>query len=296
MSRVPFAHQMAERVSRMESRLLVGIDPFEDRLPDELRKLPAEEALTRFGHMVVDAVAEVAIAVKVQVAFFERKGWTGWRALQSVLEYSHQRDLPVVLDAKRGDIGSTATAYAEGLLGEQSGTPGPHVAALTVNPYLGCDSLEPFLEHAVQHGKGLFVLARTSNAGGLDFQEQLVGSGTPEPLYMTVARKVSALNEGHIDDSGYGPVGLVAGATFPEQLTTLRTVAPHSWLLVPGIGAQGGQISDLAPAFDGMGRGAFPTASRSVIFPEVRAGESWVEAVARSAREHRDAIEGVLRV
>ena len=290
-----FAAQLVERVERLQSRLLVGIDPHEDRLPAELRTLDVQRALTQFGHGVVEAVTDSAVAVKVQIAFFERHGVPGWMALQGVLEYAHGRGVPVVLDAKRGDIGSTAAAYADAFLGERPDTPGPHVSALTVNPYLGCDSLEPFVQRAVEHGKGLFVLARTSNPGGADFQEQLVsGSGEREPLYLRVARKVGALNEGFVHRSGYGPVGLVAGATFPEQLASVRASSPHSWLLVPGIGAQGGKAEDLAGAFDSAGYGVLPTASRSITFAEPQRNETWTEAVARSAIEHRDSIETAL--
>ncbi|MEM7164331.1 MAG: orotidine-5'-phosphate decarboxylase [Planctomycetota bacterium] len=281
----PFAERILARIRRLETSLIVGIDPVIQRFPAELQSLDAEEALLEFSRAVIDAVRNDVAAVKPQVAFFERFGWRGWRALQGCVEHAAKAGVPVILDAKRGDIGSTATAYADALLGDRPETPGPYVDALTVNPYLGEDSLEPFLERAVAGGRGLFILARTSNPGAGDFQDR---RSADEPLYLGVARAVTRWSRPYVSASGYGPLGLVSGATYPEELAQIRAAAPHSFLLVPGLGAQGGKAEDLKAAFDQDGVGALPSSSRGVIYaysqrPEV----PWQEAIAEAARATR---------
>ncbi|MEM7261504.1 MAG: orotidine-5'-phosphate decarboxylase, partial [Planctomycetota bacterium] len=179
----PFSVRLGQRVQSIGSRLVVGIDPVIERFPAPLRDQDAESALVAFSDGILSAVRDTAAAVKPQIAFFERHGWPGWRALQAVVERAASYGVPVILDAKRGDIGSTAQAYADALLGDDPETPGPWVDALTVNPYLGGDSVAPFLERAVKGHRGLFVLSRTSNPGGGDFQSRETDG---EPLYLGV--------------------------------------------------------------------------------------------------------------
>lgn len=280
-----FAERLSERIQRIESSLVVGIDPVLGRLPGELRDLDAEDALIQFSRAVIDAVQNDAAAVKPQVAFFERFGWRGWRALQGCVEHAAKVGVPVILDAKRGDIGSTATAYADALLGDREGTPGPFVDALTVNPYLGEDSLEPFLERAVAGDRGLFILARTSNPGARDFQDRRTDD---ETLYVGVARAVTRWSQPYVGSSGYGPLGLVSGATYPEELAEIRAAAPNSYLLVPGLGAQGGKPEDLKGAFDSNGLGALPSSSRGILYAFAKNTDvPWQQAIADAARATR---------
>ncbi len=286
-----FSDRLAARIEQVESRLVVGIDPRLDRLPAAISADDPEQALCALGQGVIEAVAEHAAAVKPQIAFFERYGWRGWRALEVVCRSASERGIPVILDAKRGDIGSTAAAYAEALLGNEEGTPGPYVDALTVNPYLGSDSLEPFLEPVRDRGKGIFVLARTSNPGGGEFQCR---DGDAVPIFEQVARAAQGWGEGSTGECGFHGVGLVVGATYPDEISRVRQAAPGSVLLIPGVGSQGGSIEALAPAFDENGLGAVVNSSRGIVqaFEKDRQ-RPWQELVEEAARETRMALQGV---
>jgi orotidine-5'-phosphate decarboxylase len=287
-----FSDRMTARIQSIESRLVVGIDPRLDCLPDGIEADDPEQALTHLGVGVIEAVAGLAAAVKPQVAFFERWGWRGWKALETVCRSASEHGIPVILDAKRGDIGSTAEAYAEALLGDEPGTLGPYVDALTVNPYLGSDSLEPFFCRVRDGGRGVFVLARTSNPGGGEFQKR---PGDEIPIFEQVARAADGWGEGSRGDCGYHGVGLVVGATYPEEIIQVREAAPGSFLLIPGIGAQGGSIGDIAGAFDGQGLGALVNSSRGIVQAfEKQPDRPWQEVVQEAAKESRDALEGVI--
>lgn len=290
-----FTDQLADAVQKTRSPLVVGIDPRWKSLPDSLRTgaddmASQAEAFEQFSRGVIEAVAGIVPAVKPQMAFFEELGPAGMAVLERVIRYAQEQGLLVVLDGKRGDIGSTATAYAQGLLGRDSAW---GADSLTVNPYLGDDSLEPFVEVCRASGAGLFVLVKTSNPGGKLWQDRLIEG---EPLYRHVGNHIEVLATDTVGRSdiglgGYGLVGAVVGATYPEQLSELREAMPHTWFLVPGFGAQGGGAADVAPAFDANGLGAIVNSSRGVIFaydrPEYeRIGQAkWQEAVAQAARD-----------
>jgi orotidine-5'-phosphate decarboxylase len=241
---------------------------------------------------VIDVVAPLVPVVKPQAAFFEELGPAGMAVLASVIDYARQRGLLVVLDAKRGDIGSTAEAYARGMLGAESAW---KADAVTVNPYLGDDSLSPFVETACQRGGGVFILVKTSNPGGKTFQDL---SADGRRLYEHVAEHVERLAAETAGESGYGSIGAVVGATYPEQLAQLRAVMPHAWLLVPGYGSQGGSAKDVAAAFDSAGLGAIINNSRGIIFAHARKeyaahfGPSrWQEAVEAATRAMIDELQ-----
>jgi orotidine-5'-phosphate decarboxylase len=250
-------------------------------------------AYRQFCQGVVDVVAGIVPVVKPQAAFFEQLGPPGMSALGEVIRYASEKGLLVLLDGKRNDIGSTATAYADGWLGS-GGQSAWGADALTVSPYLGDDSLAPFVDVALARGAGVFVLVKTSNAGGKQFQDL----PTPEaPLYRRVAEYVEALAEQTAGESGFGAVGAVVGATHPVQLAELRAVMPHAWFLVPGYGAQGGAASDVAAAFDARGLGAVVNNSRGILFAHRREdlrglyGDArWQEAVEAATREMIDAL------
>lgn len=250
---------------------MVGLDPRWLQLPEPCRRAAGPHDLQQaardvftFCRGIIDVVAPLVPAVKPQSACFEQLGPPGMQCLADVIAYARHRGLLVVLDAKRNDIGSTAQSYAEGLLGVNS----PFGAdALTVSPYLGDDSLRPFVQIAAARDAGLFVLVKTSNPGGGQFQDLPCGD---RPLYRHVADYVERLALETLGSQGYGDVGAVAGATYPEQLAELRAAMPHAWLLIPGFGAQGGSAADVAPAFDSRGLGAIVNNSRAIIFAHAR--------------------------
>jgi orotidine-5'-phosphate decarboxylase len=210
------------------------------------------------------------------------------RALKEVIDYASARGLLVILDGKRNDIGSTATGYAEAYLGPRE-TSAWGCDALTVSPYLGDDSLTPFVETAQHRGAGIFVLVKTSNPGGKRFQD-IVADG--RPLYRHVAEYVESLAAQTAGTSRYGVVGAVVGATYPHELAELRQAMPHTWFLIPGFGAQGGTAKDCAAAFDESGLGAIINNSRGIIFahsrPEYRerfGASRWQAAVEAATRD-----------
>lgn len=284
-----YTDRLAEAVQTRKSPLVVGVDPRWEQLPDVLRQGESLEekagAFRSFSIGVLEAVADVAPAVKPQAAFFEELGPSGMAALADVIAHARKLGLLVVLDAKRGDIGSTAEAYARGMLGADSAW---GADCLTVNPYLGDDSLAPFVDTAAERDAGLYVLVKTSNPGGKLWQDRLIDG---QPLYRHVGDHVESLAVQTKGECGYGAVGAVVGATYPEQLAELRAAMPHTWFLVPGFGAQGGAAADVAPAFDASGLGAIVNSSRGVIFaynrPEYASfGQAkWQEAVQQAARD-----------
>jgi orotidine-5'-phosphate decarboxylase len=215
-----FFDRLRERIDAADSVVSVGLDPDPDRLPAAV----ADADLPRwaFNRRIIDATHEHAACYKPNAAFYEDSN--GWKALRETIAYAHGKDVPVLLDAKRGDIGNTARQYAR-ILDDDNG---PAADAITVNPYLGRDSLDPFL---CNPETGVFVLCRTSNTGGADLQDLELASG--EPLYERVAALADLWNE-------HGNVGLVVGATAPEELETVRDIVPEMPFLVPGVGAQGG--------------------------------------------------------
>ena len=241
-------------------------------LPKEIGPTPGAswarqaQAIEKFCRGVIDVVAPLVPAVKPQAAFFEQLGPPGMASLAKVIGYAQENGLLVILDGKRNDIGSTATAYARGFLGA-AGQSAWGADALTVSPYLGDDSLKPFIDVATHRGAGVFVLVKTSNPGGGLFQD-LVADG--RPLYQHVAAYVEDQASRTVGDCGYGAIGAVVGATYPEQLKQLREAMPHAWFLVPGYGAQGGTAADVAAAFDPRGWGAIVNNSRGIIFAHAR--------------------------
>lgn len=286
-----FADHLAAAVCAKKSPVLVGLDPRYEQLPESLRSANADlgarpKVYVDFCRGVIDVVAPLVPAVKPQAAFFEELGPAGSAALAEVIRYARSKRLLVIVDGKRNDIGSTGTAYANGYLGANSPWGGD---ALTVNPYMGDDSLQPFVEVARQNDAGVFVLVKTSNPGAAQFQDLLIDG---EPLYRRVARYVEELAGGDVAAEGFGSVGAVVGATYPEQLVELRGVMPHAWILVPGYGSQGGTARDVGGGFRDDGLGAIVNNSRGIIFAHAsrqykdRFGDArWQEAVEAATRD-----------
>jgi orotidine-5'-phosphate decarboxylase len=286
-----FFDSLDENRRRRDTVLCVGLDPRIERIPDEVRSRTdgtVEQILYRFVTEVLEVVADQAACVKPQIAFFEAHGLAGLRAYARILREARRYGLPVIADAKRGDIGSTAAAYAAGHL-----EPGGdfEVDAITLNPYLGRDALQPFVDTAVREGKGLYVLVRTSNPGARDLQELTVDG---RRLFEHTADLVRELGRNAPrGDVGLPCVGAVVGATAPEALRALREALPDCGFLVPGYGAQGATASDVAAGRRADGSGMVVNASRSVIHPAVEEG-SWRDAVAAAARRAREELHAAI--
>jgi orotidine-5'-phosphate decarboxylase len=288
-----FGDRLAIAVRRAGNPVCVGLDPRWEQLPKALTKsidsgdCPRRvTAYVRFCEGVIDVVSGLVPVVKPQVAFFEQLGPAGMQALADVVAYARDSGLLVIIDAKRNDIGSTAEAYADAFLGAQSVWGGD---ALTVSPYLGDDSLTPFVDIAMQRSAGLFVLAKTSNPGGGQFQDLTCNE---RPLFIHVAEHIERITASHPGSCGYGPIGAVVGATYPQQMAQLRSTMPHAWFLVPGFGSQGATARDVAPAFDSIGLGAIVNNSRGIIFAQRRKeyadkfdDDHWQEAIEAATRE-----------
>jgi orotidine-5'-phosphate decarboxylase len=281
-----FTDRLGEAVERKRSQLLVGLDPRPDLLPVELAgdahlsRAAAADACGRFCRGIVDAVAPHVVGVKPQLAFFEALGADGVRALEDICAYARAAGLLVLADGKRGDIGSTSRAYAHAYL-EPRGDEPPLADALTLNPYLGRDSLEPFLAACRRHGAGIFCVVKTSNEGGADIQDLALSDG--RPLWHHVARLVHELGEELVGQRGLSSVGAVVGATFPREVAEARRLLPRSVLLLPGIGAQGASPGDVARAFTSGPASALVAASRSVTYGFRTSGEDWRTAASRDA-------------
>ncbi len=264
-----FNERLREAQQRSGSWLCVGLDPLLERLPAAVRREP--EPLVAFGRAIVEATADLVCAFKPNLAFWLAEGLSGLAALQAV-RAAIPPQVPVVLDAKFGDIGHTATAYARFAFDQLNAD------AITLNPYLGLDGVRPFLE---REGKGAFLLARTSNPSAPDLQDRLTDGA---PLYQTVARLACQW-----DADLPGNCGLVVGATYPAELTTLRALAPHLPFLIPGIGAQGGSLEAAVadgPTADGLG--PLINASRDVLYAS--SGDDFADAARAAASSLRERI------
>ncbi len=249
-------------------------------------RVAAAGAVERFCKGIVDAVAPYVVAVKPQAAFFEALGSDGWRAFEAVARYAREAGLLVIADAKRGDIGSTARAYATAFLEPRAGE-APLADALTVNPYLGRDSVDPFLAACRRDGAGVFLLVRTSNAGATELQDAMLADG--RPMWQHVAQLVDEWGEDLVGAGGLSSVGAVVGATFPREVGEARRLMPRSIILLPGIGEQGGTPGDVARAFASGPASALVSASRSVIYAYRSGSGDWrASAGAEAARLRAD--------
>jgi orotidine-5'-phosphate decarboxylase len=263
-----FSDRLGDAVARKRTQLVVGLDPVVERLPPEL-----DGDIGAFCREIVDAVEPYAVAVKPQSAFFEAHGADGMRAFWDACAYARAAGLLVIADAKRGDIGSTAGAYAQAFSGRAD--------AVTVNPYLGGDSVAPFIEAARRDGSGVFCLVKTSNPGGADLQDVALADGGT--VWERVAELVGLWGAEEVGDGGLSAVGAVIGATFPQEIARARRLLPKTPFLLPGIGAQGGSPSEIAEAFTDNPASALVSASRSVIYA-ADAGGDWRAAAAAEAQ------------
>ncbi len=268
-------NKLVEKIEKLSAPIVVGLDPMLEYIPSHiLRKAYSEkgenlegvaEAIWQYNKGIVDATCDLIPAVKPQIAMYEQFGIAGLVAFKRTVDYCKEKGLVVIGDIKRGDIGSTSAAYAVGHLGKVTvggkAYRGFDEDFVTLNPYMGADAVNPFLEVCKEEKKGLFILVKTSNPSSGDFQDQLVGD---RPLYELVGRKVAQWGE-QLMGSSYSYVGAVVGATYPEMGKVLRELMPKTYILVPGYGAQGGKAEDLVHYFNKDGLGAIVNSSRGII-------------------------------
>ncbi len=268
-------NKLISNIKKTDAPIVVGLDPMLSYIPEFMQKKAfaeygetlegAAEAIWQFNKEIVDKTCDLIPAVKPQIAMYEQFGLPGLMAFKKTVDYCKSKDLVVIGDIKRGDIGSTSAAYATGHIGRvkvggKEYTPFDE-DFVTVNPYLGSDGVNPFVKVCQEEKKGLFILVKTSNPSSGEFQDQLVGG---RPLYELVGEKVAQWGEDCMGD-GYSYIGAVVGATYPEMGKALRKVMPKSYILVPGYGAQGGKGADLVHFFNEDGLGAVVNSSRGII-------------------------------
>ena len=267
--------QLIANIEEKDAPIVVGLDPMLAYVPEHIQKRAfaeygetlkgAAEAIVEYNKGIIDSTYDLIPAVKPQIAMYEQFGIEGLIAYHKTCAYAKEKGLVVIGDIKRGDIGSTSTAYAIGHLGKvQVGSnayAGFDEDFVTVNPYLGTDGVKPFVDVCNEYDKGIFVLVKTSNPSSGEFQDQIVGD---RPLYELVAEKVVEWGEQSMDGA-YSNVGCVVGATYPEMGKVLRKLMPNTYILVPGYGAQGGKAEDLVHYFNADGLGAIVNSSRGII-------------------------------
>ena len=267
---------LQEKIIALKNPTVAGLDPKPEYVPEFIRKESyaqygqtlegAADAIFRFNRGLIDALCDVVPAVKPQSAYYERLGWRGMKMLEDTIRYAHEQGMYVIADIKRGDIGSTAQAYAEAWLGRVD-IGGAEYApfdadCVTINAYMGSDTVEPFLKECRERGKSLFVLVKTSNPSSGEIQDLLAGDRL---VYRAMGDLTQRLGKGTEDKYGFTCAGAVVGATYPSDLRELRRRLEHTFFLVPGYGAQGGTAEDVQHAFDRYGHGAVINASRSIM-------------------------------
>ena len=288
--------KLVERIKKLEAPIVVGLDPTLNFVPKFILNKAinekgetleaAADAIFEFNKKIVDAVYDLIPAVKPQIAMYEQFGIPGLMAYKQTVDYCHEKGLLVIGDAKRGDIGSTSTAYAIGHIGKVK-VGSTEIAPfdedfLTINPYMGSDSVVPFVEECKKYDKGLFILVKTSNPSSGEFQDQKVGK---KAVYELVGKKVDEWGA-ELIKNGYSDVGAVVGATYPEMGEVLREIMPKAYILVPGYGAQGGTAAELKPFFNKDGLGAIVNSSRGIIaaYKQDKYAEYGAEGFAEAAR------------
>lgn len=301
--------RLIERIVAMQSPCVAGLDPVLDYIPAYILEEKfaqydspleaAAEALFAFNQGIIDEICDIFPAVKPQSAFYEMYGWQGVRALEKTIRYAKEKGMFVILDVKRGDIGSTASAYANAYIG-QTKLPGGAQAAfdadcVTVNAYLGSDGVKPFVEACGAYGNMVFTLVKTSNPSSGELQDKCCGD---KRVYALMGELCERWGSGLIGEYGYSSVGAVVGATYPKELAQLRAQMPHTFFLVPGYGAQGGGGADVVGAFDSRGIGGIVNSSRGIMCAYRKAGcapRDYAKAARAEAIRMRDEIMAAIR-
>ena len=265
--------RLIKKIKETNNPTVMGLDPRYEMIPkcvtDKYSKdlEGAAKAIIEYNKALIDAIYDIIPAIKLQIAFYEMFGIPGMKAFFDTCKYAREKGMIVIADVKRGDIGSTAQGYSNAFLGK---TPIGEkeesiydVDFVTVNPYMGTDCVKPFIEDCKKYNKGIFILVKTSNPSSGELQDLKLENG--KEVYMQVAELVEKWGEDLIGECGYSSIAAVVGATYPEQLEKIRKVAPHTYFLIPGYGAQGGKAGDIALGFDSNGLGGIVNASRSLM-------------------------------
>ena len=265
--------QLIEKIKIMKNPTVIGLDPRYEMLPKCVKdKYPKTlegvgQAIIEYNKALIDAIYDIIPAIKPQIAFYEMYGIPGMQAFKVTCEYAKQKGMFVIADIKRGDIGSTAQGYSNAYLGktkiEENEQSLYDIDFVTVNPYMGTDCVKPFIDDCKKYNKGLFILVKTSNPSSGELQDEKLENG--EEVYTRVAKYVEKWGEELRGEYNYSSISAVVGATYPEQLKQLRQIAPHTYFLIPGYGAQGGKAEDIALGFDENGLGGIVNASRSLM-------------------------------
>ena len=302
--------KLINRIKETNNPTVIGLDPRYDMLPNCIKEKYGTdiksvcEAVWEYNKTILDNINDIIPAVKPQAAFYEALGVDGMELLRKTCSYAKEKGMVVILDAKRGDIGSTSAAYSNAYLGETKIADNLYSLYendfLTVNPYLGVDGIKPFVDDCKKYDKGIFVLVKTSNPSSSELQDLKLESG--KTVYETVGKLVSLWGEELIGENGYSSVAAVVGATHPKQLKELRNLMPHSFFLIPGYGAQGGKAEDIALGFDDNGIGGIVNASRSLmcayksdLWKEKYGDEKYAEATRAEAIRMRDELRAALK-
>lgn len=297
-----FIDRLIEQIQHKQTPCIVGLDPALARMPpgwlqkqginQQSTLADRAEGIYQYNLMVLDAIADLVPAVKPQSAYYELFGAAGIVALEKTIKAARDRNLLVVLDVKRGDIASTATAYAQSYLPSEPTHP-LEADAITIVPYLGKDCVEPFFTEATKWGKGIFVCVKTSNPGAAIIQEQKIDH---KYLYEIVADLIKPASDNSIGDYGYSGIGAVVGATYPEAAQKLRKQLPNSLFLVPGVGAQGGGKEGIKACFNPDGLGAVISSSRAIMYPHTYgANDSNPDTIRQAAVDLITQVRGILR-
>lgn len=290
--------KLVEKTKEKKNPCIVGLDPEWSKIPDcyKTASLPEAEAVLAWAKDIIDCVADVVPAVKPQMAFYEVYGAEGVHVFEKIVEYAHGKGLIVIDDSKRNDIGNTAKAYAYAHLSKE----GPIDADfLTVSPFLGTDSIQPFLDVTGKDSKGLFVLVKTTNPSSAEISEARNGSG--EKIRNWLARYINTVGQNYVGESGYSSIGAVVGATFPEEAKELRGLMQNNYFLVPGFGAQGGSARDIVSCFNENGLGAVVSSSRGILYKHLEivdydnSRDMYLEIVKQQAVNMQQEVYGQLK-
>lgn len=265
--------RLINKIKETNNPTVIGLDPRYELLPKcVLEKYPntlegVSQAIVEYNKALIDETYDVIPAVKPQIAFYEMFGIPGMKAFEETCKYAKQKGMIVIADIKRGDIGSTAQGYSNAYLGKTKIGEKEEsifdVDFVTVNPYMGTDCVKPFIEDCKKYGKGIFILVKTSNPSSGELQDVKLENG--EEVYVKVAKLVEEWGKDLRGEYGYSSIAAVVGATYPKQLKEIREIAPHTYFLIPGYGAQGGKAEDIALGFDKNGLGGIVNASRSLM-------------------------------
>ena len=301
--------QLITKIQKTNNPTVMGLDPRYDMIPTCITQkynnniTGACKSIIEFNKTLIDSTYDIIPAIKPQIAFYEMFGIEGIKAFKETCEYAKQKQMTVIADIKRGDIGSTAQAYSNAYLGKtpigEQEESIYNVDFVTVNPYLGIDGVKPFIEDCKKYNKGIFILVKTSNKSSGEIQDLRTQQGTP--IYIKIAELVEKWGEELIGKNGYSSIAAVVGATYPEQLEQIRTIAPHTYFLIPGYGAQGGKAEDIALGFDKDKLGGIVNASRSLMcayksdkWKDTYTQEQYAEATRAEAIRMRDEINSAL--